>query len=167
MENNPIREIPVPLLLNQILHAQTYWVMQCMKEVDLKPGQAGCLFILSKEGRLPQKEIAKKLGVKPPSITALLKKLEARGLIVRSSDEQDQRVSWITLSDEGRRYIRRIKDAMKEMEGTMFRDILPEERLLFRRLLLQIRENLMNKEAMESCKIHMKQECMSDLDEEI
>lgn len=50
MENNPIREIPVPLLLNQILHAQTYWVMQCMKEVDLKPGQAGCLFILSKEG---------------------------------------------------------------------------------------------------------------------
>ena len=64
MENNPIREIPVPLLLNQILHAQTYWVMQCMKEVDLKPGQAGCLFILSKEGRLPQKEIAKKLGVK-------------------------------------------------------------------------------------------------------
>ena len=53
MENNPIREIPVPLLLNQILHAQTYWVMQCMKEVDLKPGQAGCLFILSKEGRLP------------------------------------------------------------------------------------------------------------------
>ena len=94
-------------------------------------------------------------------------KLEARGLIVRSSDEQDQRVSWITLSDEGRRYIRRIKDAMKEMEGTMFRDILPEERLLFRRLLLQIRENLMTKEAMESCKIHMKQECMSDLDEEI
>ena len=60
MENNPIREIPVPLLLNQILHAQTYWVMQCMKEVDLKPGQAGCLFILSKEGRLPQKEISKK-----------------------------------------------------------------------------------------------------------
>ena len=117
MEDNPIREIPVPLLLNQILHAQTYWVMQCMKEVDLKPGQAGCLFILSKEGRLPQKEIAKKLGVKPPSITALLKKLEARGLIVRSSDEQDQRVSWITLSDEGRRYIRRIKDAMKEMEA--------------------------------------------------
>ncbi|MFR7442597.1 MAG: hypothetical protein ACLUUO_02745 [Sellimonas intestinalis] len=55
------------------------------------------------------------------------------------------RVSWITLSDEGRRYIRRIKDAMKEMEGTMFRDILPEERLLFRRLLLQIRENLMTK----------------------
>ena len=56
---------------------------------------------------------------------------------------------------------------MKEMEGTMFRDILPEERLLFRRLLLQIRKNLMTKEAMESCKIHMKQECMSDLDEEI
>ena len=136
------------------------------EKVDLKPGQAGCLFILSRREASSEGD-RKKLGVKPPSITALLKKLEARGLIVRSSDEQDQRVSWITLSDEGRRYIRRIKDAMKEMEGTMFRDILPEERLLFRRLLLQIRENLMTKEAMESCKIHMKQECMSDLDEEI
>ena len=47
MEERSVREIPVPLLLNQILHAQTYRIMQCMKDVDLKPGQAGCLFILS------------------------------------------------------------------------------------------------------------------------
>ena len=87
MEERSVREIPVPLLLNQILHAQTYRIMQCMKDVDLKPGQAGCLFILSKEGKLPQKDIAKKLGVKPPSITALLKKLEARGLIIRCQDD--------------------------------------------------------------------------------
>ena len=153
MEERSVREIPVPLLLNQILHAQTYRIMQCMKDVDLKPGQAGCLFILSKEGKLPQKDIAKKLGVKPPSITALLKKLEARGLIIRSQDDQDQRVSWITLSEEGKHYINKIKDMMKEMDEAMFQDVLPEEKLLFRRILLQIRENLMTKEEIESCSI--------------
>lgn len=162
----PVKDIPIPLLLHQILHAQTYRIMQCMKDVDLKPGQAGCLFILSKEGRLPQKEIAKKLGVKPPSITALLKKLEARGLIVRSQDEGDQRVSWITLSEEGKCYINKIKDAMKEMDTAMFHDVLPEERLFFRRILLQIRENLMTKEEIESCNVHFKEQCMDNFDEE-
>ena len=38
MEERSVREIPFPLLLNQILHAQTYLIMQCMKDVDLKPG---------------------------------------------------------------------------------------------------------------------------------
>lgn len=165
MEERSVREIPVPLLLNQILHAQTYRIMQCMKDVDLKLGQAGCLFILSKEGKLPQKDIAKKLGVKPPSITALLKKLEARGLIIRSQDDQDQRVSWITLSEEGKHYINKIKDMMKEMDEAMFQDVLPEEKLLFRRILLQIRENLMTKEEIESCSIDFKKKCMADLDD--
>lgn len=166
MAEQQSKEIPIPLLLNQILHAQANRIMQCMKDVDLKPGQAGCLFILSKEGRMPQKEIARKLGVKPPSITALLKKLEIRGLIERNQDDQDQRISWITLSEEGKCYINRIKEAMKEMDDTMFRDILPEERLLFRRLLLQIRENLMTKEEMENCNIHLKENCMAELNEE-
>nr|WP_317448866.1 MarR family transcriptional regulator [uncultured Sellimonas sp.] len=165
MEERSVREIPIPLLLNQILHAQTYRIMQYMKDVDLKPGQAGCLFILSKEGKLPQKDIAKRLGVKPPSITALLKKLEARNLIVRTQDDQDQRVSWITLSEEGKCYINRIKDMMKEMDEAMFRDVLPEEKLLFRRILIQIRENLMTKQEMESCSIDFQKKCMADLDD--
>lgn len=165
MEERSVREIPIPLLLNQILHAQTYRIMQYMKDVDLKPGQAGCLFILSKEGKLPQKDIAKRLGVKPPSITALLKKLEARNLIVRTQDDQDQRVSWITLSEEGKCYINRIKDMMKEMDEAMFRDVLPEEKLLFRRILIQIRENLMTEQEMESCSIDFQKKCMADLDD--
>lgn len=165
MEERSVREIPIPLLLNQILHAQTYRIMQYMKDVDLKPGQAGCLFILSKEGKLPQKDIAKRLGVKPPSITALLKKLEARNLIVRTQDDQNQRVSWITLSEEGKCYINRIKDMMKEMDEAMFRDVLPEEKLLFRRILIQIRENLMTKQEMESCSIDFQKKCMADLDD--
>ena len=37
MENNPIREIPVPLLLNQILHAQTY----CHAMYERSGSQAG------------------------------------------------------------------------------------------------------------------------------
>lgn len=94
--------------------------------------------------------------MKPPSITALLKKLEARGLIIRSQDDQDQRVSWITLSEEGKHYINKIKDMMKEMDEAMFQDVLPEEKLLFRRILLQIRENLMTKEEIESCSIDFK-----------
>ena len=154
MEERSVREIPIPLLLNQILHAQTYRIMQYMKDVDLKPGQAGCLFILSKEGKLPQKDIAKRLGVKPPSITALLKKLEARNLIVRTQDDQDQRVSWITLSEEGKCYINRIKDMMKEMDEA-----------IFRRILIQIRENLMTKQEMESCSIDFQKKCMADLDD--
>lgn len=160
------KDAPMQILLYQVMHVQKYKVMQYLDDVDIKPGQAGCLFILSKYGKLPQKEIARRLGVKPPSMTVLLRKLEKKKLVIRRQDEQDQRVYWISLTEEGRRYINTVKETMRKLDAAMFEGILPEERLLLRRLLMQIRDNLMTKEEMKKESMKMHRKCISELEKE-
>ena len=46
---------------------------------------------------MAQKELAKHIGVKPPSITVMLKKLEAEAYIEKKQDENDQRIMRIFL----------------------------------------------------------------------
>ena len=53
MEERSVREIPVPLLLNQILHAQTYRIMQCMKDVDLSRGRQDVCLSFPRKGNCP------------------------------------------------------------------------------------------------------------------
>ena len=156
------KDVPIQFLLWQILNAQRQKAIQWLENVDMKPGQAGCLFILSKYGTLSQKENAEKLGVKPPSMTVLLRKLEKKNFVIRMQDENDQRISRIYLTEEGKAYIDQIKEMMREMDREMFEGILPEEKMLFRRLLMQIRENLISKEGLQDYEAQMKKECISD-----
>nr|WP_317283976.1 MarR family transcriptional regulator [uncultured Sellimonas sp.] len=160
------KESPIQILLYQIAHVQRYKAMRYLDDIHLKTGQAGCLFILKKYGKLPQKEIARILGVKPPSMTMLLRKLEEKHLVIRRQDEEDQRIFRIELSEEGESYIKKIKETMDNLDAVMFKGILPEEKMFFRRMLLQVRENLMETEDMQDYNMKMHQECISELEKE-
>ena len=56
-------------------------------------------------------EISKHLHVTPPSITQLLKSLEARGLIERHMDPSDRRVIVVTLTEQGERVTNQAREA--------------------------------------------------------
>lgn len=135
------------MLLEQVSHLSRYHAMKKMEALDLKPGQVGILFILNGEGSMSQKKLAGKMGITPPSMTAAVRKLESRGYIVKEADASDQRVFKIGLSDKGRECIKSLNGIMEEIEETIFKDITHDEKLFFRRLLVEMRKNLMdNKE---------------------
>ena len=48
----------------------------------------------------------------------------------------------LTLTEKGRTCVSKVVTVASQMEGLMFREMNPEEKLLFRRLLIQIYENL-------------------------
>ena len=131
------------MLMHQIVHLGKYRAMKEMTSFELKPNQVGILFILECKGKLSQKELASKIGVTPPSMTVALRKLEEQGFIVREPDEEDQRVVRICLSKKGKDCIEEIHRSMDGMEELVYRGMSQEERLLFRRLLLEARNNLM------------------------
>lgn len=139
--------ISTVMLLEQVSHLSRYHAMKRMEAMDIKPGQAGILFILNGEGSMPQKNLAEKMGITPPSMTAAVRKLESRGYIIKEADPQDQRVFKIGLSGKGRECVESLKGIMEDIEDTVFRDITYEEKLFLRRLLFEMRKNLMdNKE---------------------
>lgn len=82
------------------LHRQLMFRM--MSDKDIYPGQAGCLWIIGNHDGIPQRDLARRLHVARPTITVMLHKMAAAGLIARRPDERDQRLTRIYLTDAGR-----------------------------------------------------------------
>lgn len=138
-----IEDASVFIVLHQLLHLSRYQAMKRMETLGLKPGQAGILFILNCEGELSQRSLADKMGIRPPSMTVALRKLEERGYISKEQDAKDQRITRIRLSEKGKECIGALEKIMSDMEGILYQGITPEEMMLFRRLILEMRENLL------------------------
>lgn len=127
-----------------LMHLSRYHTVKRLEDMELNPSQAGILFILNSQGRLSQRQLAQKIGITPPSMTVTLRKLEELGFIHKEPDEKDQRIIRIRLSEAGKECIEKLKSIMDEMEEILYQGFSVEEKLLFRRLLLAMRENLLN-----------------------
>lgn len=65
--------------------------------------QSAVMELLCDQGAMNQKELQQKLGVKPGSVSELISKLEAKGLVERERDPQDRRKVVLNLTDRGRK----------------------------------------------------------------
>lgn len=146
-------DVPVQMLVYQILHLTTYRAEKLLERYHLKRGQAGILFILEAHSNISQRELSDLLGVKPPTITSALKKMETLGYIIRTPDPEDQRILRLHNTETGSACVENIRITMKEMEEIMYRGLSREEVLLLRRLLMQIRDNFCeNEKELEAAK---------------
>lgn len=108
-----MQDTSVFLLLHQILHLSKYQAMKRMEALDLKPSQAGILFLLNKNEGISQRELAEKIGITPPSMTVALKKLESREYILRKPDQEDQRIVRIYLKEKGIQCVEALENILK------------------------------------------------------
>ncbi|GAA3699309.1 hypothetical protein GCM10023081_40220 [Arthrobacter ginkgonis] len=67
----------------------------------LTESQVAVLDSVAQRGALPVGEIARQAGIAQPTVTRMLKSLEARGIVSRRSDDQDDRVTLVELTDHG------------------------------------------------------------------
>lgn len=67
-----------------------------------KSSQNRILHILSKSGRMTQRELTQQLGIQPGSASEIIKKLETAGLVTRQSNSEDRRTVDIALTDAGK-----------------------------------------------------------------
>lgn len=124
------------------LHRHTLHLLLQEKGIEVYPGQPPLLFRLSEEDGQSQKELAKKLRIKPATLTVMLTRMEKTGLVQRKPDERDQRISRVFLTEQGNQAIQAVKDTMQDLEHRSFEDFTPEEKLLLRRFLLHMHDNL-------------------------
>ena len=116
------------MLIQQVAHLAKYQTLKEMESCGLKPNQAGILVVLRSEGGLSQKELAKRMGVTPPSMTAALKKMEKQGYVLREQDEKDQRITRIRISDQGIECLNGLQHMMRNLEKRLYEGISAEER---------------------------------------
>ncbi|GAF35550.1 MarR family winged helix-turn-helix transcriptional regulator [Lentilactobacillus farraginis] len=90
-------------------------------------GQHRVLHVLAKEGTLIQSQLAEILDIRPSSLTELLSKLEDRGLISRTPDENDKRVTNVTLTDAGKKAIENESGTSDKLTDDIFAGLSDEE----------------------------------------
>jgi DNA-binding MarR family transcriptional regulator len=144
-----MKEIPLLGLIGIVAHRAMNSARGMYQEFDMNRSQASVLFTLFQHDSMSQKELALQLNVTAPSITSSIQKMEKSGYITRQPDRLDQRVMRLTLTEKGRSCIQSVKDVADRMEQILFEGMSLEEKLLFRRLMLQINENLGNYERKE------------------
>ena len=114
-----------------------------MTALGIHPGQIPILLLLAKRVEMSQREIAEELCVKPPTVNVMVQRMEKAGLIGRRHDEKDQRITRIQLAPKGEECIDGIRCVLTEMEEIIYQGISREEVLLMKRLLTEMKNNLL------------------------
>lgn len=73
-----------------------------MQELGIYPGQIPVLGLVAKKDGLSQRELAKILNIKPPTVNVSVQRLEKAGFLYKKPDEKDQRVTRIYLTEKGK-----------------------------------------------------------------
>jgi DNA-binding MarR family transcriptional regulator len=69
---------------------------------ELSPSSAAALATIERHGPLTPSELAVRERVQRPTVTRVLARLEAAGLVARAADPGDRRSCLVTISPEGR-----------------------------------------------------------------
>ncbi len=96
------------------------------------------LAALSTGPRQTQLSLANSLGLDKTTMTALLDRMEARGLITRSLDRHDRRARIPELTEEGRRVQAAVTGARNRVEAELLRTFSETEQRQLRELLARL-----------------------------
>lgn len=105
-------------------------------------GQDGVILALAEEDGLSAGAIADRLGVKPPTMTRTLARMEAQGFLRRETDAADGRQMRALLTDEGRRHVGAIQLAVRATENFAITGLDEKDTRQFLKLLRKINRNL-------------------------
>lgn len=141
MDNSTIQNSVGYQLAYASKHHQNYFTA-ALDELGLQGGQELVLAQLAETNGCSQSYLAEALSVKPPTITKIVRKLEDADLIERHQDPDDARVQQVFLTQDGEDMIDPIEACWNRGEEVMLDGFTTEERLLLRRMLIQIQENI-------------------------
>lgn len=92
-----------------------------------KHGQAKILRILAAQGSLSQRRLQDTLCIKSGSISEIVGKMEADGLIRREKDETDKRNQLLYLTEKGRAQAQENAETLQKQNELLFLELSEEE----------------------------------------
>lgn len=123
---------------NWIFALRTEQISKKMNRVGDRNGAQGLLVKLWKKDGLTNAEIAELLDIRPSSVTAQVKNLEEKEMIVRRQDEQDKRVSRIFLTEKGKKAGQERFEIQDELSENIFGQLTEEEQATLTQLLQKL-----------------------------
>ena len=115
---------------------------ELLAALDLHVGQEMLLLQLWNRDGQTQSDLAQGLAVEPATVTRVLDRMAWSGWVERRKDSDDRRVSRVFLTSDGRALQQPVQATWQTLEEISMANFSVEERVLFRRFLIQLMENL-------------------------
>ncbi len=141
VRTHPIKE-RTGFALAKVCKAHRANVGELLAEHGLHVGQEMVLVELWETDGLRGGELAFRLGVEPPTVTKMLRRLEGCGLVERRPDPSDARSFRVYLTARGRGLEGAVAGCWEIIDKRLLSGLSEDERRTFYRLLLRVRSNL-------------------------
>ncbi len=115
---------------------------EALAPLGLHPGQELLLSILAKRGSATQVQLARILGVEPPTIAKMVGRLEAAGFAERTPDPRDARAKLVSLTDQGVDAAAHVSTVWTELSALTHAGLTPDEAEQLTRLLARVTDRL-------------------------
>ena len=113
-------------------------VHEVLGQLGLYPGQTFVLYALWSYDGLTQSELAERLNRSPSTITKKIQRMEKAGFVIRRSDDSDERISRVFLTDAGREVRSAVEEAWNRLDCQIFTGFAAPELALFHEFLLRV-----------------------------
>jgi DNA-binding MarR family transcriptional regulator len=110
--------------------------------LGLHPGQDSLLAALYDEDGRTQADLAQALGVEPPTVTKMLQRMEAAGLVERAGDPNDRRALRVYLTARAKRLRPRLDKALRQLDRQASAGLSARQQSQLVAMLGQIADNL-------------------------
>jgi DNA-binding MarR family transcriptional regulator len=105
-------------------------------------GQDQIMLALDQEDGQTPGQLAQLLGVRPPTVTKTINRLQVQGFLSKRASEEDARQAHVFLTDAGREAIRAIEKSVRKTEKQAVKGLDKKEQKALSKLLGRIEANL-------------------------
>ena len=140
---------PVPLVAKELLESNGFLLARLglgfkaralakLDQAGFEPFGYGALAIVNEGACKTQATIAEALMLDPSRLVALLDSLEEHGLIARERDPSDRRRHLVTITEDGKRKLAKLRAIIKELEDEFLAPLDAADRKTLHELLLRL-----------------------------
>jgi DNA-binding MarR family transcriptional regulator len=128
--------------ITQVARSMRTVLSHRLGEAGLYAGQDAVILAIAEDGSATPGKIAQRLGVKAPTITRTISRLEAQGFVERRSVDDDGRLTMVSLTPAGEKSVDHINLSLSECSDRAVEGLSPKEVKSLIKILKLVDENL-------------------------
>ncbi len=121
-----------------------------LNDHGLYAGQDQVMLALAQEDGQTPGELAVRLGVRPPTITKTINRLQAQGFLDKIASDQDARQAHVSLTDSGREVIKSIEKSLRKTQKLALKGLDKKDQKMLSKLLARVEANLSDAEYIDA-----------------
>jgi DNA-binding MarR family transcriptional regulator len=129
--------------VGRLSHLFPRWMSSKIEVIhEVTSSQLLAIFLLSQSKEMTMGQMSVMLDLTPRAITGLTVGLEKKKYIKRRRDKEDARIVWLSLSDSGKNFLKRVRPDASRKLANLFEVLTKSEQIELVRLIEKLTDNM-------------------------